>query len=90
MLHTLIEVTRKMQERKELSMRKVGPSVIAAIIVIIMTAVALVLTTVVNDVGLAVLVIFIGTYAIISSEKVNRTAMSLLGMALVGVVLWVG
>ncbi|MHA2004433.1 MAG: hypothetical protein ACW960_10035, partial [Candidatus Thorarchaeota archaeon] len=73
-----------------MSMRKVGPSVIAAIIVIIMTAVALVLTTVVNDVGLAVLVIFIGTYAIISSEKVNRTAMSLLGMALVGVVLWVG
>ncbi|MHA2140777.1 MAG: SLC13 family permease [Candidatus Thorarchaeota archaeon] len=71
-------------------MRKIGPSEIAAIIVIIMTAVALVLTTVANDVGMAVLVIFIGTYAIISSEKVNRTAMSLLGMALVGVVLWAG
>ncbi|MHA1740500.1 MAG: SLC13 family permease, partial [Candidatus Thorarchaeota archaeon] len=43
-----------------------------------------------NNLGLAVLVVFIGTYAIISTEKVNRTAMSLLGMAVVGVVLWIG
>ena len=43
-----------------------------------------------NNLGLAVLVVFIGTYAIISTEKVNRTAMSLLGMAVVGIVLWIG
>jgi len=34
-----------------------------------------------------VVVVFVGTYVAISSEKVNRTATSLLGMALVGVVL---
>ncbi len=43
-----------------------------------------------NDLGLAVLMVFIATYAIISTEKVNRTAMSLLGMAVVGAVLWAG
>ncbi len=35
-----------------------------------------------------VLVVFIATYIAISSEKVNRTATSLLGMGLVGVILW--
>ncbi|MHA2163281.1 MAG: SLC13 family permease [Candidatus Thorarchaeota archaeon] len=35
-----------------------------------------------------ILVVFIGTYVAISSEKVNRTATSLLGMGLVGVILW--
>ncbi|MDF1537599.1 MAG: SLC13 family permease [Candidatus Thorarchaeota archaeon] len=35
-----------------------------------------------------VLVVFIATYLVISSEKVNRTATSLLGMGLVGVILW--
>jgi Na+/H+ antiporter NhaD/arsenite permease-like protein len=34
-----------------------------------------------------ILIVFIGTYVAISSEKVNRTATSLLGMAMVGVVL---
>ncbi|MHA1771063.1 MAG: SLC13 family permease [Candidatus Thorarchaeota archaeon] len=43
-----------------------------------------------NELGIAVLIIFISTYAIISTEKVNRTAMSLLGMAVVGMVLWAG
>ena len=35
-----------------------------------------------------VLIVFIGTYVTISSEKVNRTATSLLGMGIVGVILW--
>ena len=35
-----------------------------------------------------VLIVFIGTYVAISSEKVNRTATSLLGMGIVGVILW--
>jgi Na+/H+ antiporter NhaD/arsenite permease-like protein len=72
------------------SIRRIGPGEIAAIVAVIMTVVAIVLVTIGRDMGTAVLVIFIGTYAIISSEKVNRTAMSLLGMALVGVVLWIG
>jgi Na+/H+ antiporter NhaD/arsenite permease-like protein len=37
-----------------------------------------------------VLVVFIGTYLAISSEKVNRTATSLLGMGLVGIILMAG
>ncbi|MFX0054938.1 MAG: SLC13 family permease [Candidatus Hermodarchaeota archaeon] len=72
------------------SIKRIGPGEIAAIVAVIMTVVAIVLVTIVQDIGSAILVIFIGTYAIISSEKVNRTAMSLLGMALVGVVLWIG
>jgi Na+/H+ antiporter NhaD/arsenite permease-like protein len=40
--------------------------------------------------AMAVLVVFIGTYAMISSERVNRTAMALLGLAIAGVVLWLG
>ncbi len=39
-------------------------------------------------VGGLVLVVFIGTYVVISTEKVNRTATSLLGMGLVGIILW--
>lgn len=35
-----------------------------------------------------VLLVFIGTYLAISSEKVNRTATALLGMGVVGIVLW--
>ncbi|MFX1367513.1 MAG: SLC13 family permease, partial [Promethearchaeota archaeon] len=71
-------------------MKEIGPGEIAAIVTAIMTVVAIVFATVGQNLGTAILVIFIGTYAIISSEKVNRTAMSLLGMALVGVVLWIG
>ncbi|MFW9786229.1 MAG: SLC13 family permease [Candidatus Thorarchaeota archaeon] len=41
-----------------------------------------------DGLGLTVLVVFIVTYALISSEKLNRTGMSLLGMAIVGVVFW--
>jgi Na+/H+ antiporter NhaD/arsenite permease-like protein len=37
---------------------------------------------------IAILIVFIGTYVIISTERVDRTGMSLLGMALVGVVFW--
>jgi Na+/H+ antiporter NhaD/arsenite permease-like protein len=40
-------------------------------------------------VGVLVLTIFIGTYLAISSEKVNRTAMAMTGMGLVGLVLWI-
>ncbi len=40
--------------------------------------------------GLTVLIIFIVTYIIISSEKINRTGMALLGMAAVGTALWIG
>ena len=72
------------------SIKRIGPGEIAAIAAVIMTVVAIVLVTMGRDMGTAILVIFIGTYAIISSEKVNRTAMSLLGMALVGVILWIG
>ncbi len=39
-------------------------------------------------VGGLVLAVFIGTYIVISTEKVNRTATSLLGMGLVGIILW--
>ncbi|MFW9910133.1 MAG: SLC13 family permease [Candidatus Thorarchaeota archaeon] len=42
----------------------------------------------IDFVGALVLVVFIGTYIAISSEKVNRTATSLLGMGLVGVIIW--
>ncbi|MFW9943949.1 MAG: SLC13 family permease [Candidatus Sifarchaeia archaeon] len=38
--------------------------------------------------AIAVLVVFIGTYVAISSEKVNRTATALLGLGIVGIVLW--
>ena len=38
--------------------------------------------------ALTVLIVFIITYILISSEKLNRTGMSLLGMAIVGVIFW--
>ena len=41
-----------------------------------------------EPVGTLVLLVFIGTYLMISSEKVNRAAMSMIGMGLVGMVLW--
>ena len=40
--------------------------------------------------GTAVLIIFVGTYLVISTEKVNRTGTALLGMSLVGLVLMIG
>jgi Na+/H+ antiporter NhaD/arsenite permease-like protein len=39
-------------------------------------------------VGALVIVVFIITYAAITTEKVNRTAMSLTGMAIVALILW--
>jgi Na+/H+ antiporter NhaD/arsenite permease-like protein len=39
-------------------------------------------------VSIVVLLIFIGTYVVISSEKVNRTATSLLGLGLMGLTIW--
>ena len=41
-----------------------------------------------EPVGTFVLLVFIGTYLMISTEKVNRAAMSMVGMGLVGFVLW--
>ncbi len=38
--------------------------------------------------GLTVLAIFIGTYLVISTEKINRTGMSLFGMGIIGFVFW--
>jgi len=63
--------------------------IIATVFVVIMTAVALFLVIFYQNLVVAVLVIFVGTYLLISTEKINRTAMSLLGVALVGVVLYV-
>jgi Na+/H+ antiporter NhaD/arsenite permease-like protein len=42
-----------------------------------------------QPIGTIVLLIFIGTYLAISSERVNRTAMAMTGMGLVGLVLWI-
>jgi len=42
----------------------------------------------VDAVAILVLIIFISTYIAISSEKVNRTASALLGMGIVGIILW--
>ena len=70
--------------------REIGAEIIAAIFFLILAATALIWTIAARDVAVPVLIVFIGTYAVISSEKVNRTATSLLGMALVGVVLFVG
>ncbi len=41
-----------------------------------------------EPVGTLVLLVFIGTYLMISSERMNRAAMSMVGMGLVGLVLW--
>ena len=39
--------------------------------------------------GLLVIIVFVIVYAAITSEKVNRTAMSLTGMAIVALILWI-
>ena len=41
-----------------------------------------------EPVGTLVLLVFIGTYIAISSEKVNRAALSMTGMGFAGLVLW--
>jgi Na+/H+ antiporter NhaD/arsenite permease-like protein len=69
-------------------MERPGFEVISAVCVLIMTAVALYLTIVSHNVPVAIIIVFVGTYLLISTEKVNRTAMALLGMAIAGVVLF--
>ena len=73
-----------------LIMKRPGWEIIASIGMIIVFVVSMYLTVVSGNLGGAILVVFIGTYVLISTEKVNRTAMSLLGMALAGVILFVG
>jgi Na+/H+ antiporter NhaD/arsenite permease-like protein len=70
-------------------MERPGSEVIATICVGIMTIAALYLTIVDHNVPVAIIIVFVGTYLLISTEKVNRTAMSLLGVAIAGVVLFV-
>ncbi len=72
------------------TMKKLGAEIVAAIVVMLMSVFALALTLLNQELKVPVLVVFVGTYALISTEKVNRTAMSLLGLAIAGVVLWVG
>ncbi|MHA1950011.1 MAG: SLC13 family permease [Candidatus Thorarchaeota archaeon] len=69
-------------------MKKLGLEIIAAIVVLFMIAIASILTVVFHNTAAAIIVVFIGTYVLISTEKVNRTAMALLGMSLAGFVLW--
>nr|KXH74495.1 MAG: hypothetical protein AM325_05835 [Candidatus Thorarchaeota archaeon SMTZ1-45] len=71
-------------------MRKIGWEIIATIFIAIMVTTSLILLISFQNLPMAVLVIFIGSYILISTEKINRTAMSLLGVALVGFVLYVG
>ncbi len=42
-----------------------------------------------EPVGTLILLVFIGTYVLISSEKFNRAAMSMTGMGIAGLVLWI-
>ena len=70
-------------------MKKPSWQISAAISVVVMAIIAGYLVTLHNIAG-AVLVVFIGIYVLISTEKVNRTAMSLLGVAIVGVILYIG
>jgi Na+/H+ antiporter NhaD/arsenite permease-like protein len=70
-------------------MERPGSEVIASICVAAMTLIALYMTVVDHNVPGAILLVFVGTYVLISTEKVNRTAMSLLGVAIAGVVLFV-
>lgn len=69
-------------------MKKPGWEIIGAISVVITIAVALVLVAVFQNLPAAVMVVFVGTYLLISTEKVNRTAMSLLGLAMAGLILY--
>ncbi len=71
-------------------MRKIGWEIIATIFIAIMVAISLVFVVIFQNLPVAVLVIFIGSYVLISTEKINRTAMSLLGVALAGLILYVG
>ncbi len=63
--------------------------VYAGIFTVTFSAIAILLALFLHNLALPVLIVFIGTYALISSEKVNRTGMSLLGMAIVGVLFWI-
>jgi len=80
----------KNDDEVTVDMKRPGWEIIATIFIAIMSVLAFILVINYRSVALAVIVIFIGTYLLISTEKVNRTAMSLLGVALVGVVLYIG
>lgn len=69
-------------------MVRIGFEIVAVLIIAAMSVLAFVLAIVFNQLGIAVVVVFVGTYALISSEKLNRTGMSLLGMAIIGAVFW--
>ncbi len=71
-------------------MKKPGWEIIGAISSAIMILIALLLTVIYHNVPGAIITVFVGTYVLISTEKVNRTAMSLLGVAIAGAVLFVG
>ena len=72
------------------AMKKPGWEIIGSIGMVIVLIAAVYLTVIVGSLGGAILVVFVGTYVLISTEKVNRTAMSLLGMALAGAILFLG
>jgi Na+/H+ antiporter NhaD/arsenite permease-like protein len=69
-------------------MRKPGWEVIGAISVAITITVAIILVVIFRNLPGAVIVVFVGTYVLISTEKVNRAAMSLLGLAMAGLILY--
>ncbi|MFX0108883.1 MAG: SLC13 family permease, partial [Candidatus Hodarchaeota archaeon] len=64
--------------------------IIATIFVAAMSIIAIALMVSFQDLRGPIIVVFIGTYFLISTERVNRTAMSLLGLAIAGVILWIG
>ena len=71
------------------TMKQTRWEIIAAIVVLIMIVISIGLVVAYHNVALAIIVVFIGTYVLISTEKVNRTAMALLGMSLAGFIFWV-
>jgi Na+/H+ antiporter NhaD/arsenite permease-like protein len=73
-------------------MKRPGWEIIAALGAALMTIVAISLVfsyASLFGLQMAIIVIFVGTYLMISTEKVNRTAMSLLGVAIAGFILWI-
>ena len=64
-------------------------TIFAWIFIFAMAAIAIAWAVILHDVATPVIIVFVGTYVLISSERVNRTGMSLLGMAIVGVLFWI-
>ncbi len=69
-------------------MRKHGWEIIGSIGTIIFLIILVYLIFFVQSASGAILTIFIGTYLVISSEKINRAAMSMVGLGLAGMALW--